>query len=442
MVVDGDRSEAVRAARAALLCAAISLAPASIASAQSDYLGAASCASSVCHGSLVARDGINILQNEYRIWAEHDRHASAYQTLQTERSQTIAANLGLGDPTSEGVCLDCHSTHAPAERRGPKFQLSDGVSCESCHGAAGGWIQSHDDADQTHADNLARGLVATDDPAQRATVCLSCHVGDTDRAVSHKIMAAGHPRMSFELDTFSYLQPAHFRTDTDYADRKGVATSAAVWAAGQASALGRYVALLADPRQGSHGRWPEFALFDCFSCHHSIGTEPIAPGTRAPTAMGLPRFERANALMYRTLVDVALAERAEALSVSLAQLGETFAEDEASAEETAALARAILDRTEEAAALLSNWSPTGDELAAIVGKLSAPASLRDYTTYTDAEQVTMALQALLATAGETADADPVLLARWNAALDRLFDATADPSRFRMDDFRRALVALR
>jgi len=33
-------------------------------------------------------------------------------------------------------------------------------------------------------------------------------------------MGAGHSRLAFELDTFTILQPAHFRVDEDYIERK------------------------------------------------------------------------------------------------------------------------------------------------------------------------------------------------------------------------------
>ena len=33
-------------------------------------------------------------------------------------------------------------------------------------------------------------------------------------------MGAGHPRMSFELDTFTTVEPAHFKIDADWEKRK------------------------------------------------------------------------------------------------------------------------------------------------------------------------------------------------------------------------------
>ena len=62
-------------------------------------------------------------------------------------------------------------------------------------------------------------LTASGEPVERARLCLSCHFGDPLRFANHRIMGAGHPRMSFELDTFTALQPAHFKVDADYRKR-------------------------------------------------------------------------------------------------------------------------------------------------------------------------------------------------------------------------------
>jgi hypothetical protein len=59
-------------------------------------------------------------------------------------------------------------------------------------------------------------MYPTEQPEVRAKLCLSCHFGTEDKFATHRIMGAGHPRISFELDTFTEIQPAHFRVDEDY----------------------------------------------------------------------------------------------------------------------------------------------------------------------------------------------------------------------------------
>ena len=71
--------------------------------------------------------------------------------------------------------------------------------------------------DATHADNVAHGLYPTNDPVAQARLCLSCHFGNKDKFVTHRMMGAGHPRISFELDTFAQTAAAALR------DRRGLA---------------------------------------------------------------------------------------------------------------------------------------------------------------------------------------------------------------------------
>jgi hypothetical protein len=203
------------------------------------------------------------------------------------RSQAIARRLGIGDPQGAAACLGCHGD--PAPNRGPRFVQADGVGCEACHGGAGGgaagWLASHAAVGARHADNVARGLRAVNEPRVRAELCLDCHFGSAKpgQFVSHKMMAAGHPRLSFELDLFTSLQ-AHHDEDPDYKARKGVVPGAKLWAVGQALAVSRALRLL-PTRAG--GVFPEFYFFDCRSCHRTFSDDPDV-GILARTNVGRP----------------------------------------------------------------------------------------------------------------------------------------------------------
>ena len=193
------------------------------------HVGVATCASSVCHGKLSAQADRNVWLNEYRVWTGADPHSGAYRLLENDQSKTIARNLGLSSATTAKICLDCHADNVPADKRGPKFQISDGVACEACHGGAENWIESHAAAGATHEDNLARGMYPTESPAARAGLCLTCHLGTADKFATHAIMGAGHPRLSFELESFTANQPAHYDVDDDYRRRKGEIAGFNLW---------------------------------------------------------------------------------------------------------------------------------------------------------------------------------------------------------------------
>ncbi|MGE4608509.1 MAG: multiheme c-type cytochrome, partial [Myxococcota bacterium] len=177
------------------------------------HLGAAGCKGPICHTS--ADEQKNIYGDEWFLWHEEDNHSNAYRVLRSSESKRIARNLNSGkDPWQMRVCLDCHADNVPEELRGPKFQIANGVGCEACHGGSKRWLGTHDDG-RTHAQNLADGMYPTDDPFSRAVLCISCHFGNKDKFVTHRIMGAGHPRMSFELQNFTNIQPPHFAIDED-----------------------------------------------------------------------------------------------------------------------------------------------------------------------------------------------------------------------------------
>ncbi|HVK99946.1 MAG TPA: multiheme c-type cytochrome [Dongiaceae bacterium] len=234
------------------------------------HLGVASCASGVCHGVVAPKTDSNILQNEYRTWTQHDMHARAYKVLMNDESKKIAQKLGLPNAHEAKICLDCHADNVGDGKRGRRFQISDGIGCEACHGGAEQWIKSHTEPGVTHEANLKAGMYPTEDPHARAQLCLSCHLGTKDKLATHEIMGAGHPRLSFELDTFTVLQPEHYVKDDDYRKRKPDISSPQIWATGQISAAQRTLELLASSRFHSGGLFPEISFYDCHSCHHPM----------------------------------------------------------------------------------------------------------------------------------------------------------------------------
>lgn len=233
------------------------------------HLGVASCSSSVCHGSVRTNDKSPVLLNEYITWSHHDAHASAFKVLLSKESAAMAAKLGLPKASDAPLCLRCHADYVPENQRGEKFQLSDGVGCEACHAGAENWIKSHTAKHSSYRDNVARGMFPTANMRQRARLCISCHVGNQDKFASHRIMGAGHPRLSFELDTFQALQPPHFKEDEDYRQRKVTVSHTKRWAIGQLAVAAGQLALLQGPMISQPHLFPELALFNCHACHNN-----------------------------------------------------------------------------------------------------------------------------------------------------------------------------
>ncbi len=350
-------------------------------------MGVVNCANSLCHGSVQPIRDSNVLQTEYVTWSRVDKHARAYKVLFNDQSQRIARNLGLAKPPhEEAVCLNCHAHNVPAAQRGERFKFDDGVSCEACHGPAGRWLAGHAQDGATHADNLKAGLYPTDDTVHRAQLCLSCHFGNADRFVTHRIMGAGHPRMSFELDTFTTVEPAHFKPDSDWEKRKRMWDGVKVWAIGQALVVSEMMDVLADPKRGRDGLFPELVLFDCHACHHPMSDRRWAPRI-AGLGPGTVRLNDSSMLMVRQIarvVDPALGERIAATMTKLQQTvtggGDAIGQANALKADMATLI-AVLDKRTIGEA----------DMRAILAGLVNDGLAGQYRDYAGAEQATMAI---------------------------------------------------
>jgi hypothetical protein len=432
--------------RALRVISVVSVFPAAMAPAQAqvlpyqakgENLGVVNCANSLCHGSVTSWKDSNILQNEYVTWSRVDKHATrAYHVLLEERSQRIARNLGLKEPAHQAkLCLDCHAYNPPPAQRGERFKVADGVSCEGCHGPAEGWIKSHVAPGATHAENVRNGLYPTNEPLAQARLCLSCHFGNHDKFVTHRMMGAGHPRMSFELDTFSQTQPPHFVVDADWEKRKGSWDGVRVWAIGQALAAAELLDVLLDPKRSRDGLFPELVVFDCHACHHPMSDIRWSPRTN--TSPGRIRLNDANLLMLRQIVRRALpAEDANAFAQRTTELHKAVAGDGGDAIEAAKAMRATLDSVVEQ---LARRSFDREDLRAMATGLVEDGLAGNYRDYAGAEQATMAIGSLLNFMARRGDVDARAA---NAALERLHATVKNDEKYRPDAFRDALGGLR
>lgn len=405
------------------------------------YTGVASCAGSTCHGRMEG-DGKVVRQDELMRWQEPSTpggaHSRAHAVLNGTRGQQIAATLGLGDAASAPACLGCHST--PAAARGARFLTQDGVGCEACHGPASGWIASHYAVGASHAANVAAGMTPLDRPQARASVCLDCHFGSArdGQFVTHRIMAAGHPRISFELDLFSSMQ-AHHDEDGDYAQRKGRTDSLKLWAVGQAMAVERALTLYAGAK-GTEGAFPEFYFFDCQSCHRRIydqaersKTWEANPGRPIPA--GMPPFNDENMILLSAAARVAapgLAGRFDADSRAFhAAIARDRAGAVAAAGRLAGSARALADA-------FAAGGMQGDMAFAIVREIAGSAISPRFTDYEGSVQAVMAVDTLLNGLVKSGRVTIGAAAGIRADVNRAYAAVREPNGYRPGDFRAAL----
>ncbi|MFW6094283.1 MAG: multiheme c-type cytochrome [Pseudomonadota bacterium] len=389
------------------------------------HLGVASCATSMCHGKLSAQENENVWLNEYRIWSTRDRHAQAYRTLMSDESKRIAEKLGLRSAHTAKICLDCHADNVPEDKRGPKFQITDGVGCEACHGGSEQWIESHAESDASHQDNLAKGMYPTEDPLSRAGICLSCHLGTKNQFATHRIMGAGHPRLAFELEAFTANQPAHYEVDDDYVARKGEISSFELWLTGQLESAERYLELVgSELLEGDAGMYPELAFYDCHSCHHPMEDQrwtrrQAGPGVE-PGSLRLQDQHLRVLSVVAGVLDSAAADKLRQATREMVLAGQQSPERlRAAADAAVAVVR---DRQQA-------WAErdfSDSDAAAVRRALLSAAADGRLADFYDAEQVFLAVESLSLYLDDADDHQQALDALFLAVED---DASYDPEAF-------------
>jgi cytochrome c553 len=139
-------------------------APAASEEKQHVYEGASKC--KTCHKT--EAQGL-----QYPIW-EKSTHAKAFEALAGEAAMAIAKERGIEDPQTADECLKCHVTgHGIAkEFLGAKYDATEGVGCESCHGAGGDYVKMSVMKAITsgETDPATVGLVV---PTEKT--CVGCH---------------------------------------------------------------------------------------------------------------------------------------------------------------------------------------------------------------------------------------------------------------------------
>ncbi len=351
----------------------------------STYRGVASCASSNCHGSMSPRKTSAVLQNEYITWLKKDSHSQAWKTLLSPESKRIAWQLGIENPAQDKTCLQCHATLAADDaQRGDKFRIEDGVGCESCHAAADSWISEHASAKTTHVENLAHGLAKLEDPATRATNCLSCHQGDEQRAISHRIYGAGHPRLSFELDTYSALQPYHWQEDQDYLERKGQPKTLGLWYTGQITAAQRQLAKIEKLISSAKFGLPELSAFNCYSCHHALESKAFLEYDYRKDPGHPPINFSAIEMVLVSLKSLAISD-AQVLEKALL----SFSLEQSNTEMTAAVAQIAQILANNSA--IPNFTNTRQDLLI---QLVTYCKTHQSLYFETAEQITMAIESI------------------------------------------------
>ena len=150
------------------------------------------------------------------VW-QNTHHFKTFKDLpRRKEANEIAKKMGLKRIKSGSLCLDCHFTTTDT---GGKRDAIAGISCESCHGAAKGYLKRHGEysgkkketesaaeAAQRWKDSEAAGMIRINNVYTIAKNCYSCHTVPQEKLVNE----GGHSASSnFELVSWSQGEVRH-----------------------------------------------------------------------------------------------------------------------------------------------------------------------------------------------------------------------------------------
>ena len=410
----------------------------------SKYIGPGSCAATSCHGSVKPIPDSRILQNEYSTWIIRDKHSRAYQALLGDVGERMALILKLGAKAEEAPkCLACHALNPAPEQRGRAFEISEGVSCENCHGPASAWLGPHTTRAWPHEKSVAAGMHDTRDVIHRTEKCLECHLGARNKFVDHQMIAAGHPDLYFELDSFSAVMPRHWKVPRESEPGKPAEDAAWVgvreWSAGQAvqlrAAMERLTWRARNERADKKDVWPEYSELSCFACHHALGAakdswrqEHGYVGRRP----GDPAWNSSRYAVFRLLAKQIDSANAQELDRQLLAVSEEMSKlnpDRNAVASAASAAAPLAQRIAERLATMQYGQAVALRMLQRISDDAENIALADERA---AEQAAMAIDSLYVAYSK--DAKPANADEVRAAINELFQQLENPSAYNADEF--------
>jgi hypothetical protein len=248
-------------------------------------------------------------------------------------------------------------------------------------------------------------------------------------------MAAGHPRLAFELDTFSELwrtagrQP-HYRSDADYVERKGLYKHSVVWAFGLLAEARQRLQLVQSDAFSSDGIFPELGFYDCHACHRSMqSVQWQALPRHGGSGPGMPFLNDGSLVLSLALARVLMPGAAEDLAEQLPALHRASSRSLDSVRDTANTLDRTLGRIQTS--ITPKNMANRERERALLREILAMGAAGEFLDYASAEQAFMAVQMLVFELGDSL---------MEERLTSLGDALQNDERYRPAQFARLLQA--
>jgi hypothetical protein len=265
------------------------------------------------------------------------------------------------------------------------------------------------------------------------------------------MIAAGHPDLFFELDSFSAVMPRHWKTPRESEPGKPVEDAAWVgvreWSAGQAvqlrAAMERLTWRAKNERYDKKEVWPEYSELSCFACHHALGPakdswrQEHGYGRRRP---GDPAWNGSRYAVFRLLAQQVDSANAQELEKQLSTVSAEMSKLNSDRNTVASAASAAVPVAQRLAERLATMQYDQATTLRMLQRISDDAENIALADERAAEQAAMALDSLYI--AYSRDAKPANAAEVRSAINGLFQQLENPSTYNADQFASALRRIR
>jgi hypothetical protein len=262
-------------------------------------------------------------------------------------------------------------------------------------------------------------------------------VGNSEKLVDHEMIAAGHPDLYFELDSFQAVMPKHWKYRPDGDRWIGVRTLAV----GEAVQLRESLQRLISRARG--GVWPEYSELDCYACHHSLTAasdswrQERGYPDRKP---GNPSYNLSRFIVFRKVVEEVYPSAALQLDSQMNRIYKILSSPASDRNQVLAPARDASSTANGIAQRLINVRFNRDLALRLMKSISADADAISGQGERSAEQAAMALQSTFVACSDRSDsADAEQCSFKDAenlrtAISRLFKQFENPSSYNSNLF--------
>jgi hypothetical protein len=268
--------------------------------------------------------------------------------------------------------------------------------------------------------------------ARRTEKCLTCHLGTQEKFVDHEMIAAGHPDLYFELDSFSAVMPRHWKTPRESAP--GVPAENDAWAGVREWGTGQAVQLRASMERvawrAKGKNWPEYSELQCFACHHSL-TAPEQSWRQergyAGRRPGDPPWNGSRYVVFRELAHQVDNDVASRLDDQVAQLAKSLSQLNPDREAVAAVSARAATLSGQLAARIEAQPYDAAMTLRLLHRISDDADEISNEGERAAEQAAMALDSLFVAYTRNGRVDNASAVQ--DAIHALFKQLDDPSSY-------------